>query len=101
MSKDQVQFIMCVNGTRAAELGKVFVEAFGEPMPAKGVARPDRSWDREFVTVTCRPSQFARFLILRNLAGLQNNFRDLEPKLLRPTPPAPPTAKIDVTSNPA
>lgn len=37
--------------------------------------------------VVCRPSQFARFLIFRNDAGIKNGFVDLQAKLYVPAPP--------------
>lgn len=36
------------------------------------------------VTIICRPSQFARFMVLRNDAGLANGFKELKPKLFDP-----------------
>ena len=35
----------------------------------------------EEVTIVCRPSQFARFLIARNIAGLRNGFQELKPEM--------------------
>lgn len=35
----------------------------------------------EDVTIVCRPSQFARFLIARNIAGLTNGFKELKPEM--------------------
>ena len=53
--------------------------------------------------VTCRPSQFARFLILRGAAGCQNMFSELKAQLIEAEPgrPAPLTAEpIDVSHRP-
>lgn len=37
--------------------------------------------------IVCRPSQFARFLIFRNEAGIKNGFMDLQATLYVPEPP--------------
>jgi hypothetical protein len=34
------------------------------------------------ITIICRPSQFARFLIYRNERGIPNGFKELQPKLI-------------------
>lgn len=47
------------------------------------------------VQIVCRPSQFARFLIWRNDAGINNGFKDLQAKLFTPKKPKGP---IDVSS---
>lgn len=36
--------------------------------------------------IICRPSQFARFMIFRNAAGIRNGFMDLQAKLYVPEP---------------
>jgi hypothetical protein len=38
------------------------------------------------VEVICRPSQFGRFMILRNEYGDDNSVKDLQPELFRPAP---------------
>lgn len=48
--------------------------------------------------IECRPSQFARFLIIRHMAGGQNVFGCLEAKIV-PSREAPPIC--DVSKNPA
>jgi hypothetical protein len=51
----------------------------------------------EGVRIRCRPSQFARFLIMREKAGFQNMFAELKAELIvvRPDPKDP----IDVSQN--
>lgn len=44
--------------------------------------------------VVCRPSQFARFMIFRNEAGVQNGFMDLQPKLFVPEPDRDPFEEL-------
>lgn len=89
ISRDRVRFILdtfCDNATRSA-----FHKAFGTDVPpAPGPITT--------ITVVCRPSQFARFLIYRNDNGGKNSFKDLSPLLFTPE-----TAKreIDVSGNPA
>lgn len=48
-------------------------------------------------TIVCRPSQFARFLILRNDRGLPNSFKELKPILFEQLPVA---SQIDVSKRP-
>lgn len=81
MSKDRVRFFI---GDRYFALpsakimiGKVMARAFGISAMASD------SWLRDGgVWVTCRPSQFARFLIYRNEAGITNGFMDLHAELV-------------------
>lgn len=96
MSKDRVEFYLRVDGTSSAALGKVFKRAFGTDMPSRGAAHDGRSTG-EFVKVICRPSQFARFLIWRNEAGLTNSFRELDARLV--SGPAVVNPVCDVTNN--
>jgi hypothetical protein len=57
---------------------------------------------RCYAEIICRPSQFARFLIMREKAGFQNMFKELQAELFTPEPPAPPKIEpIDVSSNPS
>jgi len=51
------------------------------------------------VTIICRPSQFARFLIYRNEAGLQNMFNELNAVLF--TPEERQDTVFDVSENPS
>ena len=51
------------------------------------------------VEFVCRPSQFARFLIMRNEAGMKNGFKELYPKLIEA--PKPIRSPIDVSTNDA
>jgi len=53
--------------------------------------------DWKDVTFICRPSQFARFLIARNDAGLPNGFKELSPELFVPQE----TTVFDVSGNKA
>lgn len=78
--------------TRQDAIVKAAVQAFGIPMEAAKRA------SAHGVLVICRPSQFARFLILRNEYGGENGFKNLYAKLV----PAPkPTNVLDVSQNPA
>lgn len=89
MSRDRVRFTIdafCDNATRDA-----FRKAFGVPLAAK--FGPITT-----VTVICRPSQFARFMIYRNDFGGKNSFKELKPELFNPEPQPD---LIDVSGNPA
>lgn len=80
MSRDRVHFTLDTYGldlqTRTA-----FKRAFGIDPPAGPNTRPGGYCDTT-VTVVCRPSQFARFLIYRNDEGGKNAFKNLNPKLV-------------------
>ncbi len=50
--------------------------------------------------IRCRPSQFARFIVIRCELGIKcNGIKCLEPKLISPEPPV--NEPIDVSTNPA
>lgn len=48
--------------------------------------------------IVCRPSQFARFLIIREQMGFQNQFKELKAKLIPARPMAPVNEPVDVSS---
>jgi len=52
------------------------------------------------VTIICRPSQFARFLIARHRKGVPNSFTDLDPQLI-PDCKVEPAFRYDVSDVPA
>lgn len=86
MSRDRVKFTL---NTFALDhkVCTAFTKAFGVPPPSGGGD----------VTVICRPSQFARFLIYRNEEGARNGFKDLNPVLFTPED----MGTLDVSRNPA
>lgn len=53
---------------------------------------------QQYVEVVCRPSQFARFLILRDGTGMQNMFKELHAELFTPLVV---DAPVDISTNPA
>ncbi len=88
MSHDRVRFFIddCYynNSSKMGILRDVLKQAFGL----------GRGHSAQFMTngyggfyLICRPSQFARFLIYRNEAGIKNGFIDLRAKLYTPEPP--------------
>jgi len=88
MPPDRVRFTLDTftdNATREA-----FRQAFGTYLIPK--SGPDTC-----VTVVCRPSQFARFLIYRNDNGGKNSFKELRAELFTPEPTPD---IIDVSRNP-
>lgn len=89
MSRDRVRFNLAPYGadqpTRDA-----FHKAFGAPFPFRSAG--------EIVTIVCRPSQFARFMIYRNDFGGRNSFKELAPVLFTPEAQK---SEIDVSGNPA
>lgn len=93
MSKDRVRFILPpryfqsgrrANGFNCCTMMAILRKAFGMTNAESG-AMMDADDDFE---IECRPSQFARFIILRYEAneGL-NGVRDLEPRMVQPTKP--------------
>lgn len=74
MSHDYVEFRY--DGILAGEAGRrAAEEAFGlNSAQVRG----------SNLTIRCRPSQFARFLILRNDYGGKNGFKELQPRLVSP-----------------
>lgn len=83
MSRDRVEFTLYPD-TDTPTL-RAFKAAFGMDIPA---ARP-LDWGTGSVTIICRPSQFARFLIYRNDYGGVNGFKCLNPKLVPARPVLP------------
>jgi hypothetical protein len=96
MSQDRVRFRLLPryytqtptpNGMHLPVCVRVLYDAFGDP--------PDgRSWegilrDSPFgFPIVCRPSQFARFVIIRYERGnCINGIRDMEPEMFTPDPP--------------
>lgn len=45
--------------------------------------------EANYLTIICRPEQFARFIVLRNSRGMKNGIKCLDAKLYRPLPPEP------------
>ncbi len=81
MNKDRVRFHIrdhyFNSQERRMKMGNLMARAFDmSAMAADSWMHGDGFW------VTCRPSQFARFLIYRNEAGITNGFKDLHAKLV-------------------
>lgn len=100
MSKDRVRFK--ISGSKLFSSSKenrgyvqLCREIFGLELPCgSGHLVTDQ------ITIICRPSQFARFLIRRNERGLQNSFQELKPELFKPEP-QPKELVYDVSCEPA
>lgn len=93
MSKDRVRFTLPYFYWEKPQMQQAVYKAFGLPK-YKIECHMQRSCD---ITIICRPSQFARFLIYRNELGLENGFKILKPELF--TPEAE-TKTLDVSGNP-
>lgn len=90
MSRDRVHFDVSADNTQNAYFRDAFERAFGTEPPAMDCMSTAK------VTIVCRPSQFARFLIYRNNFGGRNSFKELNPRLVEPA-----EAKfVDVSTNP-
>lgn len=75
MSRDRVRFRLTENMLTHSKMPEVLRRAFG--VTADEVRRLREG--RRGVVIVCRPSQFARFLIYRNEAGIHNQFLALGP----------------------
>jgi hypothetical protein len=79
MSKDRVKFYIHPTYFQYNKLYSVLERAFGIS------ANEARGYLNNYgITIICRPSQFARFMIYRNDAGIKNGFMDLKPELIEP-----------------
>jgi len=88
MSKDRVKFTLGFNTASGhSAVRSAFEKAFGRAMP---FVHPCSE-----ITVICRPSQFARFLIYRDQEGGKNGFKELRAELI----PAEETQIFDVSRN--
>jgi len=95
MSRDRVHFTIPANYLHKTNIQLCIEETLGlrNASMLKAMARND-----EDLHIICRPSQFARFIILRHVKyGEPNNMACLGMKLV--VPPKPDTA-IDVSKNP-
>jgi hypothetical protein len=92
MSKDRVHFrlIDCTSTSDRSAQERACQEAF-KLAPVYSRAAAQRG-----VEIICRPSQFARFIILRGVYGGQNLIKALNPRLVTPEP-----QPVDVSRNPA
>ncbi len=75
MSKDRVRFTLTKEMLCSPRTRTVAQEVFGENLPLGYSQRGPA------ITVICRLSQFARFLIARSHAGSWDNFKDLRAEL--------------------
>lgn len=89
MSKDRVEFLLheryyrrCPgsNGMSLSTCARILTESMDiEPAAARQLLDKNPFG----VRIRCRPSQFARFIVLRHLAGeCSNGIRDLDPRLV-------------------
>lgn len=92
MSRDRVRFKIrsCRLDSKMIRLVK---DTLGVDLPA--------CWDDDYITIICRPSQFARFLIERNNRDIANDFKGLDAELFVPEPPSRQPLIIDASDNPA
>ena len=70
-----------LSSTRRERMADVMAKAFGMAV-GDALYSMDGGHDNYGVWITCRPSQFARFMIYRNDAGIQNGFKDLKAELV-------------------
>jgi hypothetical protein len=82
MSKDRVRFSIQHSKLDKQAYRDVLCDVFG--MTEREL--PTDTCNDRRLTIICRPSQFARFLILRDRAGIANGFKELEPELIPEEP---------------
>jgi hypothetical protein len=87
MSGDRVRIVLPERRMKRDAFMRAAQEAFS--LSAGELAALPKCQDHYLnggVEVICRPSQFGRFMILRNEYGDDNSVKDLQPELFRPTP---------------
>jgi len=85
MSRDRIEFSIPFNRLTNTKYRNLVKECFGlteEEIPKYH----SNSYKRKF-ELLCRPSQFARFIVLRNVQGMDNMVHELDAKLITPEPP--------------
>lgn len=97
MSKDRVRFTIPSGrldgfSEDGVNYRKLVSQCFGITLESRGY--------HQDVEVTCRPSQFARFIVLRNQMGLENMIKELKAELVSAEPYVAPVVKFDASSNP-
>ena len=103
MSHDRVEFVIPLHRI-CKNLGEVLTRAFGITEHELNVMYGKMKFNYydgvertgETVKIVCRPSQFARFLICHNEAGISNSFKELEPKLIPGKPKSSNVIELDV-----
>ena len=89
MSHDRVRFVIPARRLVSAKFATVIKATLGIELP---VGASD-----EAIVIVCRPSQFGRFIVQRNKAGLQNSVKELKPDLF--IPEAPRSRVFDASKN--
>ncbi len=105
MSKDLVEFTLKSYYFQAGfgpnlpqDRGNVLLaEAFGLSEDQIKEIR-NRAFRFGDVRLIVRPSQFTRFLILREGLGFQNQFKELKAKLITPNPPVIKNEPVDIST---
>lgn len=79
-SRDRVRFNVGPNALAKSGMADLLQEVFG-------ISSSELCAHKDYcdgITIVCRPSQFARFLILRNDRDMPNGFKELNPVLFVP-----------------
>lgn len=85
MSVDRVSLVIPERYLRVGAVERAMNEAFGlRPEEIRALKNKKDHYGNDGVQVICRPSQFARFIILRNEYGGNNSIKDLQPELFQP-----------------
>lgn len=94
MSGDRVRLVIPERYLTNGKVIQAVKQAFGLTDDEIHSARVRDHYGNRGLEVICRPSQFGRFVILRNESGTANSIKDLEPELFFPKPAESP---IDVS----
>lgn len=99
MSKDRVKFRLLVHYWEKAGFRSLLEQSLRiTDVQALELFHRASNSQQGYAEVICRPSQFARFLIMRDGAGLQNMFKELHAELFTPVVDVMP---LDISANPA
>ena len=97
MTKDRVRFTLTGSMLIKCGMNEVLNKAFNiNTRTAESYLNYDKDHDSKTLTIICRPSQFARFLIYRNEADIDNSFKAINPELFVPDPKKAP---LDVSTH--
>ena len=84
-SKERVRFILTSNMLHKQGMNVVLSRAFNiTVLTAETYLSYDPVHADKILTIICRPSQFARFLIYRSEADISNSFKAIKPELFIP-----------------
>lgn len=97
MSRDRVEFAIPVRRLEDFKYRRLIMDCFG--LKENEIPRGYHRYSKEKFHIIARPSQFARFIVLRHDRGFQNMVKELDAKLI--LPPLPVQQPLEVWDRPA